>query len=98
MNGFMENACREYHHQVLNLADAILFSDYLQEKNGTKLEMLREILIDHIDECTSCKPSIQPDRSKREDANFKSSMAIARAIKKRCGTQNTDDKSVREVQ
>ena len=29
----------------------------------------------------------QPDRSKREDS-----------FKKRCGTQNTDDKSVREVQ
>lgn len=88
MNGFMEEMCKEYLRQVLNLADAILFSEYLQEKNTTKFEIIREILIDHIDECSSCNASHQPDRSKREDANFKTSMAIARAIKERCGTQN----------
>lgn len=92
MYDYMENFCKEFNIKALNITEFVLFNKEIEETKQFKLDVLREDLVEHILACKTCKSSNQPERSKREDSLFVTTMAIGKAIKgqmKRCGALNT---------
>ena len=77
--GHMDIICSEYKRQLINLGNFILFNGDISRK---KLDLKRELLIDHIEECGTCKPSKPIERTKRTDRKFAITLAIGRTVRK----------------
>jgi hypothetical protein len=81
--GSMDIICSEYKRQLIILGEFILFnSDVNRRLKNNKLDLLREWLIDHIEECDMCKPSKPIERTKRKDREFTIKLAKGRAVSK----------------
>ena len=88
-----KTVCLHYKQSAWNFApdegeDLFPLKEGLKDSNGKWVSCcdIEEGEVTHWMPLSELLSYIQPDRSKRED------------LEKGCGTQNTDDKSVREVQ
>ena len=78
----MENLCPQYMLLALNMADFILMNKNEDDIKKGKLYILRESLIDHLDDCRECVTENKAERNSTDDPILSKALSFTRALKK----------------